>query len=130
MAWRILAAILATFHGLNGLRMIFDPAGWYASVPGIEHTGPFNGHFVPDIGFIFVTSAIGFAIWAARPRAAAAWAAMAALWPVFHGIYHVIGLGHHMPEGMALVTETAGVILPGLIGAAIAWAALSRERTA
>lgn len=130
MIWRSLAGFLAAFHGFNGLRMIFDPAGWYASVPGIEHTGPFNGHFVPDIGFIFVTSAVGFAVWAARPRAAAAWAAMAALWPALHGIFHIIGFGHHLPEGLALVTETAGVILPGLVGVAIAWAALKREGSA
>ena len=127
--WRVLAAILAAFHGFNGLRMIFDPAGWYASVPGIEHTGPFNGHFVPDIGFAFVTAAIGFAVWAARPRAAA-WAIMGAAWPALHGVFHVIGFAHHLPTGLPLVTETAGVILPGLIGLAIAWAALKRERSA
>lgn len=127
MIWRVLSGLLAAFHGLNGLRMIFDPAGWYAGVPGIEHTGPFNGHFVPDIGFIFVTSAAGFAVWAARPRAAAAWAVMAALWPLLHAGFHVVGFGHHLPEGAALITEAAAVILPGLLGAAIAWAALNRE---
>lgn len=127
VVWRGLAAILAAFHGLNGLRMIFDPAGWYASVPGIEHTGPYNGHFIPDIGFIFLTAAAGFAIWAVRPRAAAAWAVMAAIWPALHGAFHMIGFTHHMPEGLALLTETAGVILPGLIGLAIAAAALKRE---
>ncbi len=127
--WRGLAAILAAFHGLNGLRMIFDPAGWYASVPGIEHTGPLNTHFVPDIGFAFLTSALGFAVWAARPRAAA-WAVMGAAWPALHGIFHLIGFAHHMPGGLPLVTETAGVLLPGLAGLAIAGAALKREGNA
>jgi len=130
MFWRVLAALMAAFHGLNGLKMIFDPAGWYASVPGIAHTGPFNGHFVPDIGFIFVVSAAGFAIWAALPRAASAWVVMGALWPALHAVFHVYGFGHHLPEGTALFTETAGVILPGLVGLAVAGAALKRERIA
>jgi hypothetical protein len=128
MVWRALAAILAAFHGLNGLRMIFDPAGWYASVPGIEHTGPFNSHFVPDIGFAFLTAAIGFGVWALRPHVAA-WAVMGAAWPALHGVFHIVGFAHHIPEGLALITESAGVILPSLIGVAIAVKALRTERT-
>ncbi|MFT3811014.1 MAG: hypothetical protein QM698_13930 [Micropepsaceae bacterium] len=127
--WRVLAAILAAFHGLNGLRMIFDPAGWYASVPGIEHTGPLNTHFVPDIGFAFIVAAIGFGIWAARPRIAA-WAVMGALWPALHGVFHIIGFTHHMPEGLPLFTEAGAVVLPGLIGLVVAGVALKRERNA
>lgn len=129
MIWRVLAGILAVFHLLNAVRMIFDPAGWYASVPGIEHTGPLNTHFVPDIGFAFLTSAIGLAVWAARPRAAA-WAIMGAAWPALHGVFHVIGFTHHLPDGLPLITESAGVILPGLLGIAVAWVAFNRERNA
>lgn len=127
--WRVLAGILAAFHLFNAVRMIFDPAGWYAGVPGIEHTGPLNTHFVPDIGFAFLTAATGFAIWAARPGIAA-WAIMGALWPALHGLFHVVGLGHHLPEGLALITETAGVILPAFIGIAVALAATRHERNA
>ena len=129
MIWRVLAAILAAFHLLNALRMIFDPAGWYDSVPGITHTGPLNAHFVPDIGFAFLTAAVGFAVWAVRPRIAA-WAVMAALWPAFHGLFHVLGFAHHLPQGLPLITETIGVILPALAGLAIAYAATHRERNA
>lgn len=129
MVWRALAGVLAAFHLLNAVRMIFDPAGWYASIPGIEQTGPLNTHFVPDIGFAFLVAAIRLGIWAARPGAAAAWAVMGAAWPALHGAFHIVGFTHHLPEGLALTTETAGVILPGLIGLAIALAALKRERT-
>jgi len=130
MLWRILAVILAAFHLLNAIRMIFDPAGWYASVPGIEHTGPLNTHFVPDIGFAFLVAAIGLGVWAARPGAAAAWAIMGATWPALHGVFHIVGFGHHLPECLALITETAGVILPGMLGVAIAFIALHQERNA
>ncbi len=127
--WRVLAGILAAFHLLNAGRMIFDPAGWYASVPGITHTGPLNTHFVPDIGFAFLVAAVGLGFWAARPRVAA-WAVMGALWPALHGFFHILGFAHHLPEGLPLVTESLGVILPGLLGIAIACAALRQERSA
>ncbi len=128
--WRALAGILAAFHGLNGLKMVLDPAGWYASVPGIEHTGPFNGHFVPDIGFAFLTAAVGLGVWALRPQAGAAWVIMGALWPALHGIFHIVGLGHHVPEGLALFTDLAGVIATSLLGALIAFIAFRQERSA
>lgn len=127
LVWRAISGILAAFHGLNGLRMIFDPAGWYASIPGIELTGPLNTHFVPDIGFAFVTAAIGFGVWAIRPHIAA-WAVMGAIWPALHGVFHVIGLGHHVPEGGVLLVELAGVVVPAALGVAVAAVAFKRER--
>lgn len=37
----------------NGLFMLADPVQWYAMVPGVPETGPFNPHFVRDIGAIY-----------------------------------------------------------------------------
>lgn len=44
-------AILLGIGGIaNGLFMLVSPADWYFAVPGVTTTGPFNQHFVRDIG--------------------------------------------------------------------------------
>ena len=47
---RSLAAILAVPTLLNGLAMLVAGPFWYGTVPGVTATGPFNPHFVQDIG--------------------------------------------------------------------------------
>lgn len=124
IVWRGLAGVLALLHGLNGLRMAATPSAWYASVPGVELTGPFNPHFVVDIGFAFLVSAAGFALWAWRPALGGAFVALAAAWTFLHGVFHLIHLGHIPPDLIAF--EAGLVVLPGFLGAAIAWRALAR----
>ena len=53
-----LAVLLGIFNLANGLYMLAAPAGWYLAVPGITATGPFNQHFIRDIGLIFVLMGI------------------------------------------------------------------------
>ena len=47
---RLIAAVLAIPTGLNGLAMLVAGPLWYQTVPGAPETGPFNPHFVQDIG--------------------------------------------------------------------------------
>ena len=49
----------------NALWMLIGPMGWYEDLPaGVPDTGPFNPHFVRDIGCAFL--AVGLAlVWAA-----------------------------------------------------------------
>jgi len=49
----------------NGFLMLFDPAQWYAMVPGVPETGAFNPHFVRDIGAAYVVAGVAIA-WLAR----------------------------------------------------------------
>jgi hypothetical protein len=43
---RALAPLLGAAMAANGLAMLFAGLVWYAAVPGVMGTGPFNGHFV------------------------------------------------------------------------------------
>ena len=43
-------AVLGLSLLANGLFMLLAPAPWYAPIPGVSATGPFNSHFVRDIG--------------------------------------------------------------------------------
>ncbi len=44
--------------------MLAVPADWYFAVPGVTTTGPFNQHFIRDIGLIFVLIGVAY-IWGA-----------------------------------------------------------------
>lgn len=86
---RWVAGVVGLLLGLNGLAMLGAPLSWYDAVPGVPQTGPFNPHFVRDIGAIYVMSALALAWFAWRPRQG--WPAMAAAaaWLTMHAAIHV-----------------------------------------
>jgi hypothetical protein len=102
--------------GMNGLIMIVDPSSWYSFVPGVPATGPFNPHFVRDIGIAFATAAVALA-WSTGE---AGWraSALAALFLVGHSILHLVETagGHHHD---VLANEALAVHLPAWLAAAL-----------
>jgi len=96
---RQLAAILAIPTVLNGLTMLVAGPFWYASVPGVTDTGPFNPHFVQDIGLAFLAAGLALAARAWRPRywpAAVAGAGFVAAHALLH-LMMIIGGHSHQP---------------------------------
>jgi len=73
----------------NGSAMLGAPLSWYDAVPGVVATGPFNPHFVRDIGAVYLTCALGLGWFAWRPGQG--WPAMAAAacWLTLHAVVHV-----------------------------------------
>lgn len=55
---RTILGLLALFLLGNALFMLSNPLGWYGAVAGVPDTGPFNPHFVRDIGVAYLTIAI------------------------------------------------------------------------
>jgi hypothetical protein len=47
---RIIAAILGLGLAANALAMLGASVWWYGAVPGVPATGPYNPHFIHDIG--------------------------------------------------------------------------------
>ena len=56
---RLIATILAIVTGANGLAMLLAGPSWYQAVPGVSETGPYNPHFVQDIGAAFLDAVMG-----------------------------------------------------------------------
>ena len=117
---RTLYAISAIGFAINALHMLADPAGWYATVPGVPNTGPFNPHFVRDIGVAYLTLTGLLALAAWRPR----WA-----FPLLLAVTLYLGLhaGLHLWDIAAarlpldhLLVDAPGVFLPVLF---FAWLA-------
>jgi hypothetical protein len=86
---RHLAGLMALLLGANGVFMLAASLAWYDVVPGVPATGPFNPHFIKDIGAIYLMCALGLGWFAWRP--AQGWAAMAAAaaWLTMHAAIHV-----------------------------------------
>lgn len=115
---RWLAAVIGAASALNGGFMLIDGARWYDSVPGLAHTGPFNPHFVADIGAAYLVASLALIARAWRPRywpAAVAGAAFMAA----HALIHVADLT--MERSGDWRVDVFLVILPAALAA---WAAL------
>ena len=86
---RYLAALTGLILAGNGVFMLAASLAWYEAVPGVSATGPFNPHFIRDIGAIYLVcgAALGWFAW--RPRQG--WPAMSAAagWLALHAAVHV-----------------------------------------
>jgi hypothetical protein len=111
---RPIAAILAIPTVLNGLAMLVAGPFWYASVPGASETGPFNPHFVQDVGVAFLVAGLALAARAWRPRywpAAVAGAAFLAAHALIHLVAVVGGHDHHAGFDLLVVVLPAALAL-------------------
>ena len=46
--------------GANGLSMLLFPETWFNTIPGVTATGPFNAHFVRDVGAAYLVCGLAF----------------------------------------------------------------------
>jgi peptidoglycan/LPS O-acetylase OafA/YrhL len=109
---RSIAVIFAVLSVLNGSIMLLAGPFWYASVPGASETGPYNPHFVQDIGAAFLVAGLALAARAWRPLywpAAVAGAGFLAA----HALIHLAAIfaGHDHHTGFDL----AAVVLPSAL---------------
>ncbi len=118
---RFAAGLLALVMGANAILMLFAGRWWYGAVPGVTETGPYNSHFVKDIGAAYLVVAAALAWRFVRPPAAAGAVTGAAGFLVLHAAIHVADeLGG--PSAMADFTrDFAGVFAPAILAAWIAW---------
>jgi hypothetical protein len=102
------------FFGLtnlaNGLWMLFAPEHWFQNLPaGVPDTGPFNHHFVQDIGAAFTTIGVAFLVSAPKALERRGVLLAAALFYALHSIVHVADLltgrlhAHHWGMDFPLV---------------------------
>lgn len=122
---RFLVWFLAVFYAANGAVMIAAPEWWYGATPGVTGTGPFNPHFVVDVGIAFFGSGLMIG-WGA---AGAGWRLIlaGAAFPVGHALFHIVGFLDGDVHGPVWV-EVFGVILPAVAALWLAAAMRAQER--
>ena len=125
-----LAILLAIGAVLNGTYMLISPVSWYLGVPGVTDTGPFNQHFIRDIGIVYLFLGAAYGIGAARPAPRVVLWAAATLWQCSHALFHFWEVAVGICGPSALARDFAAVTLPALIGIGLTWWAAHDRRAA
>ena len=116
---RISLVLLGLYYLSLGFILLVAPEYFYTSVPGVSATGPYNAHFLRDVGFAFLTSAGGLlsgSVTFQRPIII-----LGAAWPLLHACFHLwMWLAAGMPIDRISGFDWAGVIVPAFIAGVLA----------
>ncbi len=122
------AALLGVALGANGIVMLVWPEYWYVAVPGVTSTGPFNQHFLRDIGLIFVFVGGAFLTGVVRPHLRILLWAASSIWLLGHALFHFWEVTVGICSAPDLVRDFPDVTLPALVAVALTvWAIAVRH---
>jgi hypothetical protein len=118
MMQRWFAGLLALGNIVNGLVMLFASSLWWAHVAGARDTGPFNPHFVRDVGAAFLVAGVALAARAWREDywlAALAGVGFLAVHALLHIVMVLSGhLGHAAEDVFAVIVPAALAVYAAL----------------
>lgn len=119
MLRRILAGTLGGLSVVNGFIMLVDGERWFISAAA--STGPFNPHFVADVGVAFIAAGLALS---ARSWRTNFWPAALAgsAFLVFHALIHIVEFALHQHEHD--LAPMLGVVIPAALAM---WAALPTQ---
>ena len=129
-SWMGVVLVFGVASVANAFWMLAGPMHWYTDIPvAVPDTGPFNPHFVRDVGGAFLTAGVSL-IWAFfSPRHRFPLVAAGSIFLSAHALVHAFdtlrgALGHDH-----WLLDLPGVYLPGIL---LPWIAfrLAREETA
>ena len=117
--------ILGLGLAANGLVMLAVPGEWYAWLPGVAETGPFNPHFVRDIGAAYLVAGTAFV---ALALSAKAWPAAltATAFLTLHAFVHLWDAAAGREHAHALLVDLPAIFVPALLAIWLAWPPLAR----
>jgi hypothetical protein len=104
----------------NGLIMLVFPADWYAFLPGVTETGPFNPHFVRDIGAAYVVAGTAL-VWFALDRTARPAAQTGGAFLALHALVHLWDAAAGREHAHQFLVDLPTVFLPPALAIWIAW---------
>lgn len=124
------ATLLGLGAAANGIFMLLSPANWYFAVPGVTSTGPFNQHFIRDIGLIFLLLGAALLVGVARPALRVPFWGMAAIWLSGHALFHAWEVAVGICGTDAIARDFAAVTLPAILTVLLTLWAASEDRAA
>ena len=118
-----IVALNSAFLSANGMFMLIAPLTWYDLVPGVTDTGPYNQHFIRDIGLIQLSLGLAFVIGMVVPeRRIGLWGAATA-WLAAHALFHFWEVAVGICSPSVIPRDFPAVILPAILGIVlISWA--------
>ena len=113
------AIVLGVIFIANGIYQLVAPESWYWAIPGVPDRGPFNQHFVRDIGIIYALSGAGLILGGLNRQQRIGYWWAPTLWLIGHALFHVweVMVGICGPE--SLLEDFAGVTVPALLTIAL-----------
>jgi hypothetical protein len=126
------AQLLVAFAGLvalaNGAFMLVSPLDWYGFVPTVRFTGPYNAHFVRDIGAAYLACGVMFS-WALLDlRGRWLGAAAGGLWLAVHAGIHIYEVSVGICGPGIFWSDAPAVIGPPLLIVAALAVLIARSR--
>lgn len=110
-----LALVLGLAALVNGAFMTLAPEAWYWLVPGVPERGPFNQHFLRDIGINYMLIGAAFICGALYPVQRLILWAVPTAWLVGHALFHIWEVLVGICGPASLLEDFAGVTLPALL---------------
>lgn len=110
---RLLLWAFVAYYLFTGVYLAALPYEFYLNAPGAEATGPYNMHFMRDVGFAFLTSsiAIGYGMFAGEKLLMV----FGSLWLLVHGLFHLgLWVVHGMPFTGAALIDAVAVSIPAV----------------
>ncbi len=98
----------------NAAWQLAAPEGWYWAIPGVPDRGPFNQHFVRDLGIIYALTGVGLILGALRPEQRLGYWWAPTVWLCGHALLHLWEIMAGICGPASLLQDFAGVTLPAL----------------
>lgn len=121
--WYWILIILAGVNLANGVWMLADPKLWYTDLPAaVPDFGPYNEHFIRDLGFVFLTLAWALGWAARRPAFRLPLVVVTTLFYAFHAAGHIFDTARGFVDASHWWVDVPGVYAPAalLIGLTVA----------
>ena len=113
---KIFYAIFCFLSLVNGAWMLSSPLSWYTYLPAaVPHTGPFNPHFVRDIGVAYLVAALGFGWCALRLGRCRPVHIGLTVFFVGHALIHLVEILAGQLPGTHWLIDAPGVFVPALL---------------
>ena len=118
---KIVTGILIFILVGNGLFMLVAPEAWYHFIPTVPFTGPFNSHFVRDIGCAYLVCGLAM-VWLARdPVRGGAAALLATLFQSLHAGTHLWDLAAGRADLIHVLQDIPAVFVVPALMLWVAW---------
>lgn len=124
----IILAFNVVFLSVNGIFMIVAPETWYELVPDVTDTGPFNQHFIRDIGIIQLFLGVAFGVGVIRLELRVGLWAAATLWLIAHAVFHLWEVAVGICTPSVILRDFPAVTLPAIFGVALTLWAIKHAR--
>ncbi|MGW8182246.1 MAG: hypothetical protein ACWGQW_26250 [bacterium] len=103
---------LILYYLITGLYISVFPLVFYENGPGVSDTGPYNMHFLRDVGFAFTVSALAIAF-GLRQRLKPL-LVFGTAWLALHGLFHLMLWFMH-PSFESAANDLVLVVLPAAL---------------